>query len=157
MLRPVSWVPRQIKRTSQNTLWSVRPELQKLWPFQRSLSTQERGSGSLSWLMIHRGALWLNLCNYTLSVSGARPITLCQPFLSLSHLCCFRFFFFCSPSWSCSPSLLIFSLVSLIHCLLLSLCLSLFPSFLSRPPPLHHSLRFPPSLIPSVSCRLITF
>lgn len=53
-----------------------------------TFSAECRGPGSLSWLMIHREALWLNLCNYTLSlcVSPARPITLSQPFLSLSHI-----------------------------------------------------------------------
>lgn len=134
---------------------SIHPELQKLWPFQQSLCTQQRGSGFLSWLMIHRGALWLNLCNYTLSVSRARPIILCQPFLSLphNHTCAT---FFGGGSWLFFPPLLLF-LFSLwsTACFYPSVCLCFFFLFSlsSLPLSLSHSPSFPPFL-PHPLCLL---
>ncbi len=115
------------------------------------MCTQCRGPGSLSWLMIHRGALWLNLCNYTLSLSlflKPRPITLCQPLLS--HIHTWAAFFFPVRLSVVHPLPSRFS--SLIHYLLLSLCLSLFPSFplylllsSSLPPSTALSILLPPS------------
>lgn len=79
--------------------------------------------------MIHGGALWLNLCNYTLSlsVSPARPITLCQPFF-LRHTCTLVLFF---GSQLCILSLLLFIFLSdpLLAFIPLFVFVSLFPIF----------------------------
>lgn len=138
---------RPMSPTSQNTLQSIHLELQKLWPFWLSLPTLWWGSGSLSGLMIHSGAPWHNLCNYSLFHELALSLSLSHFIVSVTHP---HSSIFDSPHFSFPPLFLWSTLLLLFVFVFLSIL------FFSTPLSLSPSPSFPrPLCLPQINYPLI--